>query len=262
MNPNHAVPPKGNPADIFEKGGQGKFSSDLQNLAYGRDMAKKQRNWCIAIIGLCVVSVVLIATTFNYKTYVVRVDNATGAVETGGQLKTTNYQPQEVEVKHFLFEWIKDVRGVPMDPIQFKRNVDTAQHFMTQEAAQKYAGIIQGHNPVAKLGKSTVIPELRSIQLQPGSKNVYQVRWSETDFSMSGAMSDVKVNYVALFTVAVDPPKDEKELLINPLGLKITDLTMSVESQSQIAPEPKAPASQDSTPTSPITTTGGGTDVH
>ena len=45
------------------------------------------------------------------------------------------------------------------------------------------------------------------------------------------------VTLFALFAVTVDPPTKEAELLINPLGLKIKDLTMSIESTSK-APTP------------------------
>ena len=79
--------------------------------------------------------------------------------------------------------------------------------------------------------------DLRSIQLQPGSKGTYQVRWSEEEYSLSGSSTHRINNYVALFAVTVDPPTKEAELLINPLGLKIKDLTMSIESTSK-APTP------------------------
>ena len=49
-------------------------------------------------------------------------------------------------------------------------------------------------------------------------------------------MSNKKVNYVALFSVGIDPPSKEDELLINPLGLKIQDLTISIESTSSASP--------------------------
>lgn len=236
MDPHHTAPSAGNATDPLENGTLGIYRSETKNLAFQRDNALRARNWCLAIIAICVLAVVFIATTFNYKTYVVRVDNATGAVETGGQLHATNYSPKEAEIKHFLAQWIRDTRSVPMDPVAFKRDIEHAQHFMTNEAAQKYSGLIKNHNPSAKLGHATVIPEIRSIQLQPGSQNTYQIRWSETDFSLSGSMSNKKLNYIALMSIGVDPPTAEKELLINPLGLKITDLTLSVESESTVQP--------------------------
>ena len=96
--------------------------------------------------------------------------------------------------------------------------------------------MLKSDNPRTKLGKMTIQPVIKSIQLQPGSKSTYQVRWSEESFSLSGGMSNKKVNYVALFSVGIDPPSKEDELLINPLGLKIQDLTISIESTSSASP--------------------------
>ena len=66
---------------------------------------------------------------------------------------------------------------------------------------------------------------------QPGTNRTYQVRWSEDEYSVSGSATGKKDFYVALFTVTVNPPSKEQELLINPLGLKIADLNYSRENQ-------------------------------
>ena len=235
--PDHSAPPDGNAADIFEKGPMKPYSDDLLNFKQQRDTAFWLMKACIVIIGICVIVTVLIATTYNYKTYVVRVDNATGQVETGGELKATNYSPREAEIKYFLTNFVADTRTVPLDPVQYKNNVDPAAHYLTTQSANKLADMLKNDDPRAKLGKMTVQPTIRSIQLQPGSKGTYQVRWSEEEYSLSGSSTHRINNYVALFAVTVDPPTKEAELLINPLGLKIKDLTMSIESTSK-APTP------------------------
>jgi hypothetical protein len=43
----------------------------------------------------------------------------------------------------------------------------------------------------------------------------------------------VKTSYTALLSVVLDPPKKEEELLINPLGLKIKDLTITKEMEER-----------------------------
>lgn len=228
--PFHTKPPKGNATDPLEKGAMGKYGDDLTRSRAERDHAYWLMKACVAIIAICVIITSIIAVSANYKTYVVRVDNATGQVETGGQLKSTNYQPQEVEIKHFLAQFVTDTRTVPLDPVLFKNNIDRAGHYLTNESANKLQAMLKDNNPQTKLGKMTVQPTIKSIQLQPGSKSTYQVRWTEEEYSLSGNPNNKKVNYVALFTVAVDPPSKEEELLINPLGLKIRDLTVSIES--------------------------------
>ena len=234
--PRHTTPPAGNGTDPLEKGPMKPFSNALKNIDQDRKNAYWLMKACVVIIVVAVVSVVGIATTYNYKTYVVRVDNATGQVDTGGQLKSTNYVPQQAEIKHFLSQFILDTRTVPLDPVLYKNNVDRAQHFLTQEASQKMIAMMKSDNPRTKLGKMTIQPVIKSVQLQPGSKSTYQIRWAEDSFSLSGNISNKRINYVALCTVGIDPPSKEEELLINPLGLKIQDLSISIESTSTLTP--------------------------
>ena len=233
MEPQTKFFPKGEPTEVFDRKAAGTFQSDLYNLALDKDVAKKRNLLYLVLLIICVISIIFIATTANYKTYVVRVDNATGQVETGGQLKATNYKPQEAEIKTFLAQFIADTRTIPLDPVQYKNNWNRARHFMTQEAAQKINAIISKDNPVGLLGRMTVQPQIRSIQLQPGSNSTYQVRWIEEEYAISGNTTGRKVSYVALFSVAIEPQSKEEELLINPLGLKIKDLAISKENESK-----------------------------
>ncbi len=233
MEPQTKFFPKGEPTEVFDRKAAGTFQSDLYNLALDKDVAKKRNLLYLVLLIICMLATIFIATTANYKTYVVRVDNATGQVETGGQLKATNYKPQEAEIKTFLAQFIADTRTIPLDPVQYKNGWNRAKHFMTQEAAHKVSGIVSKENPVARLGYITVQPQIRSIQLQPGTNSTYQVRWVEEEYAISGNLTGRKVSYVALFSVVLEPQSKEEELLINPLGLKIKDLTFSKENESK-----------------------------
>lgn len=229
MEPVQGTTPGGNPLKPYKNPPHAKFAD---NLAMQRFLIKKseQRNLVyLIIIAICVVCTVLIATTFNYKTYVVRVDNATGRVEVGGQLKATNYSPREAEIQHFLVQFLTNVRSVPLDPVMFKQNWNDAGYFMTENAEKKLVAFTQGDNPAKKLGKVTVQPKISSIQQYPGVKNTYQIRWVEQEYSMDGSMSNRMTQYSGLFLIEIDPPTKEKDILINPLGLKIADLTITAE---------------------------------
>lgn len=235
MNGEQKFFPKGEPTDTFDKKGKkfkpySTFQNDLYNLALDKDIAKKRNLIYLVLIIICVLSVIFIATTANYKTYVVRVNEATGEIQTGGELKVTNYTPQEAEIRHFLAEFILDTRTIPLDPIQYKNSLEKSKHFMTSEASQKFNALLLKDDPVKKLGRSTVQPEIRSVQLQPGSKSTYQVRWSEEEYSLAGGATGKKSYYVGLFNVGVDSSgQKEAEFLINPLGIKIKDMNISKE---------------------------------
>ncbi|MBE6096360.1 MAG: type IV secretion system protein [Schwartzia succinivorans] len=237
--PQRKFEPQEEPLAKFDRKAMGRFESDLYNLAYERDMARKRNVLYIGLLIVCVLATVWVATTANYKTYVVRVDNATGQVEAGQQLKATNYKPQEAEIKAFLVQFVNDTRLVPKDPVTYRSNWNHAKHFMTNEALNKYSAISKNENVSQKLGRYTVQPTIKSIQLQPGTKSTYQVRWVEEEFAQSGTTTGKLTSYMALLNVMLDPPKKESELLINPLGLKIQDISMTIENETTIqAPKP------------------------
>ena len=165
MEPQKTFFPAKEPTEVFDRDAAGLFQNNLYNEAYDRDMAKKRNLIYLILIIVCVLSTVFIATTANYKTYVVRVDNATGQVEVGSQLKATNYSPQEAELKTFLAQFVMNTRTIPLDPVQYRANWETSKHFLTQEAAQKLLAMTDKDKPVEKLGHMTVQPEIKSIQL-------------------------------------------------------------------------------------------------
>ena len=174
--PHHTTPPAGKGTDPLEKGPMKPFGNVLMNIDQDRRNAYWLMKACVVIIGIAVVSVVAIATTYNYKTYVVRVDNATGQVDTGGQLKSTNYSPQQAEIKHFLGQFILDTRTVPLDPVLFKNNIDRSQHFMTREASTKMASMLKSDHPIRK---STTSPSSPSVSTLPAKKtNCSSIPWA------------------------------------------------------------------------------------
>ena len=244
MEPNHVNTPSGNPTDVFprKKKPFDKYASDLRNFAFSRDQAIKRNKIYLFLIALCVIATIFTVCTLSYKTYVVRVDNATGAVETGGELKTTNYTPQEAEIKHFLSQFIQQTRTIPLDPVQFQSNWKTASQFMTKGALDKYTSMVNKEKPASKLGKFTVQPVIKTIQLYPGSKNTYQIRWYEEEYSIQGGGAGKAKNYVGLFQFGLEPPTKEQDILVNPLGFKIIDLNYSPERVTgNTEPETNAP---------------------
>ena len=229
MEPEHMHTPKGNPTDVLPKR-KSKFGDDLRNFAFLRDQAVQRNKIYMGLMALCFVASVFTISTLSYKTYVVRVDNATGAIETGGELKATNYTPQQAELKHFLMKFIMDTRTIPLDPVAFKNNWQNAEHFCSKDAYSKYTTLVGKEKPASKLGKVTIQPEIKTMQLMPGTKNTYQVRWYEDEYSLNGQNTNVKrKNYVGLFQLEVKPPSKESELMINPLGMRIIDCNFTIE---------------------------------
>lgn len=229
MKPIQSTAPSGSPLEPFKQSRHMHFADMLANDRFLLKKSEQRNIIYLIIIAICVVATVLVATTFNYKTYVVRVDNATGSIETGGELKTTNYEPREAEIQHFLVKYIDNIRSVPLDPIVLKGQWNEAEHYMTKDALNKLNAFMAKDNPISKLGKQTVQTKVISMQLYPGSENTYQVRWTEKQFGLNGTQDSKTIQYVGLFLVIIDPPNNEQEMLINPLGIKVRDLTITKE---------------------------------
>ena len=221
--------PKGDPQEYFDRGAIGPYQSMIVNVRDQLDKSQQRNKIYLCLLGLLIAAMVYISMTANYKVYVVRVNDTTGQIDTGVELKAREYEPRDAEMKHFLSEFTKNIRYIPLDPVLLRNNWNTAQHFMTKEAAQKLNTLIQHEGHIAKLGKFTVQPDIKSIQLQPGTQRTYQVRWVEEDYNVSGNTTGSASNYVALYTVVVQPPDREQELLVNPLGIKIADLSYAKE---------------------------------
>lgn len=225
--------PEGSPQDYFDRGAIRPYQSMIVNVRDQLDKSQQRNKIYLGLLGLLIIAIVYITMTANYKVYVVRVNNVTGEIDSGVELKAKDYQPQEAEMKHFLAEFTKKVRMIPLDPVLLRSNWNTAQNFMTREAAQKLSVLVEREGHVTKLGKFTVTPNIKTIQLQPGTERTYQVRWTEEDFQISGQSSGQVTNYVALYTVVVQPPEKEEDLLVNPLGIRIADLSYARETETR-----------------------------
>ena len=91
MEPTQGTSPHGEPTRYYGNQRHAVFADPLRNSYFLLKSAERRNLLYVVVVAICVICTVLVATTWNYKTYVVRVDNATGRIETGGQLKATNY---------------------------------------------------------------------------------------------------------------------------------------------------------------------------
>jgi len=187
------------------------------------------KNWRTCALALCGITAVVLAAFIvqSFKStvtpYVVEVTRG-GLVQAVGPATHTNYQPSEAVIKYFLAQWVERVRSLSLDPVVAKDQWLKAYGYLRQSAANTLNEIAQREQPLEKLGQETVSVHVEGVV--PLSKDTYQVRWKETRYSKEGATKEIK-NMTGAFTVEVDPPSDQTELLKNPLGLFITQFSWS-----------------------------------
>lgn len=196
-------------------------------------VAMQNYNWRRIALGLLVACIVLSVglTVQSLKSqiipYVVTVDKSTGEVEKAGAVIAQDYTPQEVEVRYFIGQFIQNARNIQLDPVQQEKMQGKAFAYLTQAAAQKYAAIQRNEGFKDKYAMYTVQTKITGIKKIPDTDS-YHATWTEEEFNIASGKQEVK-KYECVFAVTTIPPKDDQTLLVNPLGLYISDLNFSAE---------------------------------
>lgn len=131
------------------------------------------------------------------------------------------YEPTEAQVGHALANWVRDVRSKSIDPIVIRQNWLRAYDYVTPKAAGFLNTWAQTHDPFAEVGREAVNVEILNVVRR--TARTYDLQWRETRF-VNGQQAGAE-RWRALITVDVQPPKTEAELMKNPLGLKIEDVS-------------------------------------
>ena len=131
------------------------------------------------------------------------------------------YQPTDAQIGYALADWIRDVRAKSIDPIVLRQNWLRAYDLVTPKAATFLNGWAQQHDPFAEVGREAVNVEVLNVVRR--SARTFDLQWRETRF-VNGQQAGQE-RWRALITTTLQPPKTEAELMKNPLGLKIEDVS-------------------------------------
>lgn len=131
------------------------------------------------------------------------------------------YEPTQAQLGHALASWIRAVRAKSVDPVVIRQNWLSAYDFVTPRAAGFLNAWAQTHDPFAEIGREAVNVEILNVVRR--SPRTYDLQWRETRF-VNGQQAE-QTRWRALITFKLDPPKTEAELLKNPLGLRIEDVS-------------------------------------
>jgi type IV secretion system protein VirB5 len=131
------------------------------------------------------------------------------------------YQPTDAQIGYALANWIRDVRAKSIDPIVLRQNWLRAYDLVTPKAATFLNAWAQQHDPFAEVGREAVNVEVLNVVRR--SSRTFDLQWRETRF-VNGQQAGQE-RWRALITTTLQPPKTEAELMKNPLGLKIEDVS-------------------------------------
>jgi type IV secretion system protein VirB8 len=194
---------------------------------------RERRAWWFAIAGwalatMAVIAVMLLTPLKTVEPFVVRVDQATGAVDIVTKLNSKDVQFDEVVNKYWIARYVN-----------FREEYSAAMAYpnylavglmSTRPVADQYFELIRPENPKAPLhvyaNGGTVEVLVRSISFL--ENNVAQVRFDRIEKSSIETVTTT--HWIATLTYRyASSPMAEKDRLVNPLGFQVTDYRLDSE---------------------------------
>lgn len=199
------------------------------NERYG-DLISRARNWRVVALLALLLAVVeaggLIALSLRSKTvpFIVAVDSIGHVIGSG----TADQAPviDDRMKRAALYQWIQDLRMVIADPLVQRRSIDRVYSLIGQGTpAQMFiTDWYRNNTPFDRARTETVAVDVRTVL--PTTSRTYEIEWTETTRDHAGTVVGSQ-NWKGVFTIAVNPPTDEKLAHINPLGIYVIDTSWS-----------------------------------
>jgi type IV secretory pathway TrbF-like protein len=192
---------------------------------YG-SLITRERNWRIMAILCSLVALTSIGGMIRLSTkshivpFVVAMDSL-GRTAAAGSAEETS--PSDDRLKRAtLFNWVEDLRTVTSDGIAQRKAIDRVYaHIASGGQAQAFISeFYRADPPQKRAAAETVSVEVRSVL--PTSERTFEVEWMETTRDLYGAVKG-QDHWKAAFSIAVNPPTDERMARINPLGIYVTN---------------------------------------
>lgn len=196
---------------------------------YG-DLITRARNWrTLAVI--CAVTTLVATAGLMWLTahsrivpFVVLVDNLGRPLASGiAEQATVNDDRLK---RASILAWVGDLRMVTSDGVAQRKAID---HVYAQIAsgsqAQTFVSEFYRSIPPSKRAQiETVSIDVNSVL--PTSDRTFEVDWVETTRDLYGAVKATD-RWKGSFSIALNPPTDERLARINPLGVYVTNVSLA-----------------------------------
>jgi type IV secretion system protein VirB5 len=129
-------------------------------------------------------------------------------------------------IRAAIFGWTQNYRMVSSDAVVERAAIDKVYAMIASgsPAALKVTEAYRNSSPLSRSQTQVVSIEVHTVFAT--SPKSYEVDWTETTMSPQGAVLNTE-NYKSAITLAVHPPQDEALARINPLGIYVTDISVS-----------------------------------
>lgn len=186
----------------------------------------RERNWrrmallCGLIALIAIGGLVRLSTKSHIVPFVIAMDSL-GRTVAAGPAEQASTSDDRLK-RATLFTWVEDLRVVTSDGIAQRKAIDRVYaHIASGAQAQAFISEFYRNDPPQKRAQiETVSAEVSSVL--PTSERTFEVEWAETTRDLYGAIK-AQDHWKAAFTIAINPPTDERIARINPLGIYVTN---------------------------------------
>src|SRR4051812_35822030 len=123
-----------------------------------------------------------------------------------------------------LLGWVENLRLVTTDAVAQRKAVDRVYaHIASGSHAQTFISeFYRSDPPFTRAQTDTVSVDVKSVL--PTSDRTYEVEWIETARDLYGAVKSTD-HWKGSFSIALNPPTEERLARINPLGIYVTQVS-------------------------------------
>ena len=189
------------------------------------------RNWRLACIGsilvaiLLLVAIVMVLASQKTYVYVAEVNPQDSVVNL--QALNSAVVPTAAQEAAIVGRFINDIMSLPLDPVVARNNWLEAYGLVAGQAQTQLTNYAQNNPPFAELGSLTQSVSIKNFNVV-GSHS-YEFTWVQTTYNSNGAVQSQKL-YNGIFTVVnTGTPVTTRDILNNPLGIKIAYFNFKVE---------------------------------
>src|SRR5687768_16194733 len=196
---------------------------------YG-DQITRTRNWrsmailCSLIALIACVGVIWLSAHSRVVPFIAVIDGLGRPIASGTGDQTT---PADERLKKaVLLQWVEQLRSVTTDGVVQRKTIDRVySHIANNSPAMSFVSdYYRANQPFARAQRETVSVEVRSVL--PTSERTIEVEWVETTRDLYGAVKSTD-HWKGLFTIAINPPSDERTARVNPLGIYVVSANWS-----------------------------------
>lgn len=224
------------------RGTEAAWEGGYDNLIKVQEHIKTQRK----IIGMMAFITAVSVAGFIYKSstnpfvpYIVRISES-GTIN-GQKLTTEGVSIDDNTIQFFLVDFIKKTRTIYKDRSYYDRQVADKMAFLTPEAKTKLESLFATKTDTRDIvaqGYTTTVTIDSFLKVEGNQK--YQINYTENVLSPGGQVVK-QSKYTTILTIGRTEVKNDAMVRMNPLGILITDIDLSMVSTTSQGLAPQQP---------------------